>query len=135
MGLLDPDLINKELPFEAMPDACILTPTSKIHINHPRKLELPEMVYVAFGARLINLQMIFYPYDRCEGWIMDTSLNDMPYDPRWGDGYPRNDYFSNRWSHMEEMLERHTHGMLNIERLKQLNRIWNEMREKSIKHD
>lgn len=127
MGLLDPDLINKGLPFEAMPDACLLTPTPTAKITHGRKFELPEIVYVAEGARLINLQMIFYPWDKAPGWIINTRLIEPPYDPRWGDIFPEEDYFSNRWSHMEEMIERHTKGMLNIERLKNLNKIYRDI--------
>lgn len=130
MSLLDPDLINKELTFDAMPDALGLIKISREDIMHNRKFELPGTLYMAQGAQLINIQMIFYPHDAAPGWIIESDLISKPYDPRWGDTFPRRDFFSNRWPHLEEMLERHTSGMLNIERLVNLNRIFKSISTK-----
>lgn len=130
MGVLSDDIL-KELPFDAMPDACILEEHSRAHTKTAGKWDVPEMVWVAPGAALAGLEITIWecPYEGPKGkwkkgFIMHSELIEKPYDPRWGDWFPKEDYFSS-YQHMDEIIQRHTHGMLNLNRLKELNRIWN----------
>lgn len=133
MSILDADLIAQELPFEAMPDACLLQRISKDKVLRSRHMDIQDEVWEAKGAELAGLQMTFWecpwstPHGNYPGgYIMHSALIEQPYDPRWGDDFPKEDFFSS-YQHMEEIIERHTHGMLNMSRLKELNRIWNKL--------
>ena len=135
MSILGSDLINQELPFEAMPDACLLQRMDIHDLHHKPHHALASMdLWVAKGAELAGLQIVIWPCEWSEphgnypaGYIMNTSLIEPPFDPRWGDCFPKEDFFSS-YQHMEEIIERHTFGMLNIARLKELNRIWNQLK-------
>ena len=135
MSILDADIIQQTLPFEAMPDACLLERIDRSEVKINLHHTLPETVYVARGAELAGLRMIIWPCEWSQphgdiypgGYIMNSSLIEQPYDPRWGDSFPKEDFFSS-YQHMEEIIERHTGGMLNMSRLKNLNRIYNDLK-------
>lgn len=136
MSILDPDTLQQEhLSLDALPDACLLQRIDVHDLHHKPHHALASMdLRVAKGAELVGLQIVIWPCEWSEphgkypgGYIMNTSLLEQTYDPRWGSHFPQEDFFSS-YQHMGEILQRHTHGMLNMERLYNLNRIYNSLR-------
>lgn len=134
MSILDADILQQELPFEAAPDALGLKRINRTDVIRSRHEDIPTDVWSAPGAALAGIQMTFWecPWSTPHGmypggYIVHTNLIEQPYDPRWGDVFPREDFCSS-YQHMEEIIERHTHGMLNIARLKRLNNLYDELK-------
>lgn len=135
MSILDADILQQELPFEAAPDALGLKPINRQEVLRTRHGDIPNKVWVAKGAELAGVQMTFWdcpwstPHGMYpDGYIVHTALIEPPYDPRWGDDFPKEDFCSS-YQHMEEIIERQTHGMLNISRLKRLNKIYDGLKD------
>ena len=134
MSILSSDIIDQELPFDALPDACLFQRIDIHDLHHkPHHAFSSADLWVAKGAELAGLQMVIWP---CEwstphgnfpgGYILNSSLIEQTYDPRWGDHFPEEDFFSS-YKHFDEILQRHTHGMLNLNRLTELNRLYNSL--------
>lgn len=127
MSVLDPNIGKQELPFiGVMPDACLLDERDRRDTKLAgRNLNAPDRVFMAEGAKLVGLEITIWrcPYaNTIPGYVMHTELIHEPHDRRWAHGYPFEDFFSS-YQHMDEIIQRHTNCMLNLERLKNLNRI------------
>lgn len=125
MSVLSDDPVTQDDLFECLPRTL-----GFVQIKKPEYLREDFAEYWrAPGAELVGLNIVIWRYipgrTALSGYIMDTRRTDKSYDPTW-DLEQEQDFFSS-FQHCDEILCRHTKGMLNINRLQNLNRIWKEI--------
>lgn len=97
-------------------------------------MKIPKEVWIAKGTELVGLQVAIWPCPFSkpngvfpDGYVMYSVLLEQTYNPNWGAHFPQEDFFSS-YIHMDEIIQRHTCGMLNLKRFIELNRIYNNIK-------